>query len=359
MAMAHEHAADKPVIGISMGDPTGIGPEIVVKALADQALRSQAKFVIYGANGPLTLAADHAGIEPFWYRVPADSPRAESPINEPVVVRDYQAFGDLIDLPAEPNRHGGTSSKKFVEDAIKDCLEDATNARRIDAMVTAPISKQAWRLAGFNWPGHTELIAHRTRCRRSCMMFESPRLKVVLATVHVPLMDIRNQLTIGKVFDPIDLGHQACLTLGIESPRIAVCGLNPHAGEGGLLGDEEIRIIRPAIDMARRAGIQASGPWSADTIFSRAVQGQFDLVVAMYHDQGLIPLKLMEQGKSSNWTIGPSIIRTSPDHGTAFDISGTNKADACSMQSATRLAIRLAIHARTQGSLPDGTGQRI
>ena len=342
-----------------MGDPTGIGPEVVVKALANDDLHSLARFVIYGANGPLTLAADHAGIEPFWYRVPADSSRIDSPISESVTVRDYQEFGDLLRLPSEPNRHGGAASKRFVEDAISDCMSDAEEARRIDAMVTAPICKQAWRLAGFKWPGHTELIAHRTRCRRSCMMFEAPRLKVVLATIHIPLMDVRNHLTIGQVFDPIDLGHQACQALGIESPRIAVCGLNPHAGEGGLLGDEEIRVIQPAIDMAQRAGIQATGPWPADTIFSDAVRGQHDLVVAMYHDQGLIPLKLMEQGKSTNWTIGPPIIRTSPDHGTAFDIAGTNRAEATSMESAIRLAIRLAHHSRMQGSLPDGTGQRI
>ena len=144
------------------------------------------------------------------------------------------------------------------------------------------------------------------------MMFEAPRLKVVLATIHIPLMDVRNHLTIGQVFDPIDLGHQACVALGIESPHRRMCGLNPHAGEGGLLGDEETRVIQPAIDMANRAGINASGPWPADTIFSDAVRGNYDLVVAMYHDQGLIPLKLMEQGKSSNWTIGPPIIRTSP-----------------------------------------------
>lgn len=342
-----------------MGDPTGIGPEIVIKALADEDLQSLARFVIYGANAPLMLAADHAGIEPFWYRVPAESGRIESPIDEPVIVHDYQEFGDLLRLPSEPNRHGGAASKRFVEDAISDCLDESESPRRIDAMVTSPISKQAWRLAGFKWPGHTELIAHRTRCRRSCMMFEAPRLKVVLATIHIPLMDVRNHLTIGQVFDPIDLGHQACVALGIESPRIAVCGLNPHAGEGGLLGDEETRVIQPAIDMANRAGINASGPWPADTIFSDAVRGNYDLVVAMYHDQGLIPLKLMEQGKSSNWTIGPPIIRTSPDHGTAFDIAGRNRADATSMQSALRLAIRLATRSRAQGSLPDGSGQRI
>ncbi|MEE2907111.1 MAG: 4-hydroxythreonine-4-phosphate dehydrogenase PdxA [Planctomycetota bacterium] len=350
---------NKPVVGISMGDPSGIGPEVVVKAIADPTLRAQAKFVVYGGNGPLTLAADHAGIDPFWYRVQSDSPRLSAPIDEPVVVRDYVDFGDLLRLPTNPNKHGGGASKRFVEEALQDAGPEALLARRIDAVVTAPISKQAWRLAGYNWPGHTELIAHRTRCRRCCMMFEAPRLKVVLATVHLPLMEIRNVLTIGRVFDPIDLGHQACQTLGIKSPRIAVCGLNPHAGEGGLLGDEEERIIRPAVDMANRAGIDASGPWPADTIFAEALRGKFDLVVAMYHDQGLIPLKLLEQGDAANWTIGPPLVRTSPDHGTAFDIAGTNQADASSMRAAIHLAIRLAQHTKSQGTLPDGTGQRI
>ena len=342
-----------------MGDPSGIGPEVVVKSIADPAMRARAKFVVYGANGPLTLAADHAGIDPFWYRVPADSSRLTAPINEPVVVRDYIEFGDLLRLPPTPNKHGGNASKRFVEEAILDAGPEASPARRIDAIVTAPISKQAWKLAGYNWPGHTELVAHRTRCRRCCMMFDAPRLKVVLATVHMPLMDIRNVLTIGKVFDPIDLGNQACQALGIESPRIAVCGLNPHAGEGGLLGDEEIRIIGPAVDMAKRAGINASGPWPADTIFSEALAGKFDLVVAMYHDQGLIPLKLLERGQATNWTIGPPMVRTSPDHGTAFNIAGKNHADASSMQAAIDLAIQLAHHTRAQGRLPDGSGQRI
>ncbi|MBG81067.1 MAG: 4-hydroxythreonine-4-phosphate dehydrogenase PdxA [Phycisphaerae bacterium] len=355
--MSRDVSDNRPVVGISMGDPSGIGPEVVVKSIADPALQKRARFVIYGANAPLTLAADHAGIDPFWYRIPSDSNRLSSPIDEPVIVRDHVDFGDLLRLPASPTPQGGAASKQFVEEALADALEEPDSTRRIDAMVTAPISKTAWHMAGFNWPGHTELVAHRTRCRRCCMMFEAPRLKVVLATVHLPLMDIRNSLTIGRVFDPIDLGHQACLTLGIEEPRIAVCGLNPHAGEGGLLGDEETRIIQPAIDMACRAGIKASGPWPADTIFADALDGRYDLVVAMYHDQGLIPLKLIERGHAANWTIGPPIIRTSPDHGTAYGIAGTNKADAGSMKAAIDLAIRLATNRRDKASLPNGSNQ--
>ena len=189
------------------------------------------------------------------------------------------------------------------------------------------------------------------------MAFVSPRLRVALATAHVPLMDVKNVLTIGRVHETIEFGHELCRSLGVERPRIAVCGLNPHAGENGILGDEDGRVIAPGVEVAVGQGIRASGPHPADTIFIAAAAGEYDLVVAMYHDQGLIPLKMMEQGTATNWTIGPPLIRTSPDHGTAFDIAGRNLADAGSMQAAIDLAIRLA-H-RTQGSLPDGTGQRI
>jgi 4-hydroxythreonine-4-phosphate dehydrogenase len=174
------------------------------------------------------------------------------------------------------------------------------------------------------------------------MMFVSPRLRVALASAHVPLMDIRNVLTIGRVFDPIELGVDLCRQLGIAGPRIAVCGLNPHAGEHGLFGDEEDRIIRPAIEMARRHGIDASGPFPGDTVFIDAAAGRFDLVVAMYHDQGLIPVKLLGWDKAVNVTVGLPIVRTSPDHGTAFNIARSNSASEGSMRAAIALAIRLA-----------------
>jgi 4-hydroxythreonine-4-phosphate dehydrogenase len=174
------------------------------------------------------------------------------------------------------------------------------------------------------------------------MMFDSPRLRVVLATTHLPLMDIRNVLTIGRVFDAIDLGHEACRELGLPRPRVAVTGLNPHAGEAGQIGDEEERLITPAIRVARDGGIDVEGPFPADTLFIRAAAGDFDLVVAMYHDQGLIPVKLLGWDKAVNLTLGLPIIRTSPDHGTAFDIVGRNRASAGSMRAAIDLAARLA-----------------
>jgi 4-hydroxythreonine-4-phosphate dehydrogenase len=243
---------------------------------------------------------------------------------------------------------------QFVCDAIT-----AACKHKIDAIVTAPICKESWKLAGFDrWPGHTELLAEKTKARRYAMMFAAPPsslrrsvapsvahkgLRVVLATIHEPLFELRHTFKIGTVFDPIDLAHRALVDwFGIEKPRIAVCGLNPHASENGQFGDEEKRIIEPAIMMARQHGIDATGPFPADTIFIKAVQGHYDLVVAMYHDQGLIPVKLLDFAGSVNLTLGLPIVRTSPDHGTAFDIAGKNKADPGSIKSAILMAAEIA-----------------
>lgn len=335
--------AHRPTIGITMGDPAGIGPEVIIKALADRELRKRARFVIYGLNELLTYAADTQEIDPFWYRVQHDSERTGSRIHDDAVVLDFDEFDGLLKVAHAPSKSGGIASKAFVEEAITDALLPADHPRHIDAVVTGPICKESWTMAGFNWPGHTELFAYRTKVRRHAMMFVSPRLRVVLATTHVALNDIRNNLTIGRVFDPIDLGHQACRDLGIERPRIAVCGLNPHAGENGQFGDEEARLISPAISVAQDAGIDVRGPFPSDTIFIRAAAGDYDLVVAMYHDQGLIPVKLLGWDKAVNWTLGLPIIRTSPDHGTAFDIAGRNLASEGSIRAAIDLAATLAI----------------
>jgi len=335
----------RPLVGITMGDPLGIGPEVVVKALGDPAVRASARFVIYGDNELLLEVADRAGLHPTWFRVGLDHARDGSMALGDLTVIDYAlgegAFGALGGT-REPTKAGGASSKTFVEDAIQDALRAPGDARRLDAVVTAPISKESWTLAGFRWPGHTELFAARTKAKRQAMAFVSPRLNVVLATTHVPLMEIRNLLTIGRVHEPIALGHEMCQALGIAKPRIAVCGLNPHAGENGLFGDEEIRVIKPAIDMARASGIDVHGPFSGDTIFIDAAAGAWDLVVAMYHDQGLIPVKLLGWDKAVNVTLGLGIVRTSPDHGTAFGIAGRNQASEGSMKAAIALAVRLA-----------------
>lgn len=348
-----------PVIGITMGDPVGIGPEVTVKALADATLRRSARFVVYGQNDRLTYAADRAGIHPYWFRVAADSERASQPIALPlpgdVTLLDYASGDHTLSGPAAPSRSGGLASKQFVEDAITDSMREPGDPRRIDAVVTGPISKESWSMANFRWPGHTELFAARTKAKRHAMMFVSPRLTVALASAHVALMDIRNVLTIGRVFDPIDLGTQLCRQLGKAKPVVAVCGLNPHAGEQGLFGDEEDRIIRPAIEVARRQGIDARGPFPGDTIFIDAAAGKYDLVVAMYHDQGLIPVKLLGWDKAVNVTVGLPIIRTSPDHGTAFNIAGTNSASEGSMRAAIELAVRL-VGVESPSSLVNGTG---
>jgi 4-phospho-D-threonate 3-dehydrogenase / 4-phospho-D-erythronate 3-dehydrogenase len=214
---------------------------------------------------------------------------------------------------------------------------------RAAGVVTGPISKQAWQLAGHGeFPGHTELFAARFGVERFGMMFVSPRLRTILATTHIPLMAVGSALTVARVLETIELGFAACVEMGLERPRIAVCGLNPHAGEGGLLGAEDGEVIAPAIAAARESGIDARGPFPGDTIFNAAVQGVFDLVVAMYHDQGLIPIKLLERDRAVNVTVGLPVVRTSPDHGTAFDIAGQNRADPGSMKAALALAAQMA-----------------
>ena len=217
----------------------------------------------------------------------------------------------------------------------------------LEGIVTAPICKESWCMAGFRYPGHTEKLAHAFQTRRVAMMFTGGRLRVALASIHEPLFELRNHFTIGNVFTPIDLMGEALSSwFGLEHPRIGVCGLNPHAGENGMFGDEEKRIIEPAIVMAREAGWYVEGPFPADTLFWRAAHGQFDGVVAMYHDQGLIPVKLLAFETACQMTLGLPIIRTSVDHGTAFDIVGQNSANPESMKSAIRLACELALKKR-------------
>ena len=331
----------KPTIGITMGDPAGIGPQIIAKALQNVELIKQARFVIYGANELLTIETDKCGLQIRWDRVDSTSKRAMKLIHSDIVVID-DSEEQLHSLKREPSKLGGIVSKRWVEVAIQDALRNEGDPRKIDAIVTAPICKKSWHAAGYNWPGHTELLASRTKSKRSAMMFVSPKLRVVLATCHIPLMNIRNQLTIGKVYDAIDLAHQGCIKLGIRTPRIAVTGLNPHAGEGGMLGDEEQRLIIPALRLAKDNGIDSCGPYPADTAFNSAVEGNFDVVVAMYHDQGLIPIKLTAFNSAVNWTVGIPIIRTSPDHGTAFDIAHGTEANPSSILHAIQLATELA-----------------
>lgn len=351
-----------------MGDPGGIGAEVIVKALGDPVLRRQAHFRILGTQAALDSAAFGAGIEPYWWRVGANTPAAETAGVHDVVLIDYEPGGRSH--PAKVTRSAGELSFRFVEDAIAQAKLPPSHPLHADAIVTGPINKAAWAKAGHGqFPGHTELLAQRFGEKHFGMMFHASGtpsaregggpasassaaegqfsfrsdLNVILATAHIPLMEIRNALTIGRVSDTIDLGSEACKRLGIARPRIAVCGLNPHAGEDGLLGDEDQRLIEPAIKIARSNGIDVSGPFPADTIFLSAIRGRFDLVVAMYHDQGLIPVKLLARDRAVNMTVGLPVVRTSPDHGTAFDIAGKNVADPGSMRSAIELALRMTL----------------
>ncbi|MEX2671406.1 MAG: 4-hydroxythreonine-4-phosphate dehydrogenase PdxA, partial [Phycisphaeraceae bacterium] len=283
-----------------------------------------------------------AEIEPYWFRLQHDSPRAAYDFMHDVVVLDYDEYSMLGSTVHQPSRQGGEASLTFIRDAIKAAQRKPSEQGKLDAIVTGPICKRSWQMAGEKrYPGHTELFQAHTHSKRSVMMFAAPNLRVALATVHLPLMDVRNVLTIGKVFDPIDLGNKALIKMGIAEPRIAVCGLNPHAGEEGMFGDEEGRLIEPAITAAREQGIDARGPFPADTIYRDAVNGRYDLVVAMYHDQGLIPVKLLAFEDAVNVTLGLPIIRTSVDHGTAFDIVGKNRANPAPMQAAIKLAIEM------------------
>jgi 4-phospho-D-threonate 3-dehydrogenase / 4-phospho-D-erythronate 3-dehydrogenase len=327
----------RPTIAITMGEPAGIGPEVIVKALSDPVLRHKAHFIVYGMNELLHYAADIAEFDVFWWRDQFNGRLRNYPHD--VVVVDYDQYSMLGTAIRAPSKMGGEASMRFCLDAI-----EAAQKKLVDAVVTGPIAKESWKLAGFHFPGHTELFAQRTGSRRYAMMFAGGPLKVVLATVHVPLMGLWGRLNIGAVFQPIELVHQALVEwFDIPKPRIAVCGLNPHASENGQFGDEEERIISPAILMAKDQGADVSGPYPPDTIFMKARDGHFDAVVAMYHDQGLIPVKLLAFDQAVNVTLGLPIIRTSPDHGTAFDIVGRNRANPGSMRAAIELAIDLAI----------------
>ena len=338
----------RPTIAISLGDPGGIGPEVLVRALGDRAVRASARYAVHGSSAAMHKAAEATRTEPFWWRVDARSALGDTVGSHDVVLFDTDPElaeqGVDAKFDAAPTKLGGALSFRWVESAIADAQRPESDPRHARAVVTGPISKEAWSLAGKGrWPGHTELFAERFKSKRFAMMFVGNRLRVVLATVHVPLMDVRNHLTIGAVHTAIDLGAEACRRLGIKRPRIGVAGLNPHAGEKGLLGDEEERIITPAIELSVRQGVDAHGPYPGDTIFNTALQGRFDLVVAMYHDQGLIPVKLLERDLAVNTTLGLPVVRTSPDHGTAFDIAGTGKADPGSTTSAIRLAAKLSV----------------
>jgi 4-hydroxythreonine-4-phosphate dehydrogenase len=303
-----------------MGDPAGIGPEIVLRALADPELAPLANWAVAGDQRILEMAgritgARLAGAE--LHSVPA--------LGDPAGF----AFGRL-------DARCGRAAVEYVRVAAELCL-----AGKADAMVTAPINKEAVTLSGLPFTGHTEYIAGLCGAPESRMLLACERLAVVHVSTHVGLRQAC-ALEKDRIARTIELGCAAMRLLGFERPRIAVCGLNPHAGEHGLFGTEDRDVVAPAIEAARAQGIEASGPHAADTVFLQAWRGAYDLVVAMYHDQGHIPMKLMDFEGTVNITLGIPIIRTSVDHGTAFDIAGKNLADPRSMKQAMRMAVRMA-----------------
>ncbi len=324
----------KPVLAITMGDPAGVGPEIVVKALASPRVWKACRPVVLGRLPVMeaTARALRAGIG--FVEVDSDLPptvAGRCPLVETGPERDP--------LPAlgRASAAGGRAALEAVTEAICLALD-----RRVDAMVTAPISKEAIRAAGCPFPGHTEMLAAFTGARRHAMMLVGGPLRVSLATIHVPLAQVPALITRRGVREVIELTWEAVRAFGLRRPRIAVCGLNPHAGEGGIMGDEERRVIAPAVRALAKRGVPVSGPYPADTVFFRAARGEFAAVVAMYHDQGLGPLKTLAFDTGVNLTLGLPIIRTSVDHGTAFDIAGTGVASAESLLAAVELAATMA-----------------
>jgi 4-hydroxythreonine-4-phosphate dehydrogenase len=284
-----------PRVAITAGDPAGIGPEIVAKAAADASVL--------------------AVCEPMIMAPPADA-----------AIR-----------PGEVSAAAGRAAYDTIVRAV-----DAARRGDVDAIATAPVNKLAFAQAGLEWKGHTDLLAHLCGVPHVAMMFHSPTLKVVLITVHLPLKDVSSRITPALVDRTISLTVEAMTSFGTPRPRLALAGLNPHAGENGVIGEEDDRVLAPAVARAKAAGVDIAGPIPGDTVFVRASRGEFDCVIACYHDQGLIPVKLLAFGQAVNVTIGLPIIRTSVDHGTAFDIAGKGVADAGSMIAAVKLAAQMA-----------------
>jgi len=313
-----------PNIVLTMGDPAGVGPEIVLRALADPEIAPLARWIVAGDARILEMASRATGLA---------FANAELHPVEALGSLEGFTFGRL-------QANCGRAALEYVRVATELCLRGEA-----DAMVTAPINKEAVALSGRRFSGHTEYIAGLCGASESRMLLACERLAVVHVSTHTALRKAC-ELDLERIVRTIELGHEAMRLLGFDAPRIAVCGLNPHAGEHGMFGSEDQAIIAPAVEAARAKGIAASGPHAADTVFLQAWRGAYDLVVAMYHDQGHIPMKLLDFEGTVNVTIGIPIIRTSVDHGTAFDIAGKGMADPRSMKQAMRLAARMAARRR-------------
>jgi 4-hydroxythreonine-4-phosphate dehydrogenase len=327
-----------PRLGITLGDPAGIGPEVAAKALADEHTARLARFVVFGC--PLVKWVELGGKVPSF--VTHAHPLAEWDGHNTGVELVYPD-ADLQGLPVgAPSAAGGEAAVRFVLAAV-----EAAQRGWIDAIVTGPISKEAVRMAGYPWPGHTELLAEKFGTAQVAMMFAGGPFRVILVTIHLALAEAIRQITVERIVKACRLGSEALRRwFGVDVPRVGVCGLNPHASEAGRFGHEEREIIGPAIEQAGAEGIAAFGPLAPDTAFYQAARGRFDLIVAMYHDQGLIPIKTVAFEDSVNITVGLPVIRTSVDHGTAYDIAGRGEANPASLKAAIRMAVEMIRHDR-------------
>ncbi len=313
----------KPTIAITMGDPAGVGPELVLKALASRRVKKAAAPFVVGDFALLNRVARQLDLRP-----PKDSE-----------VFNLSMLRAKDARPARPTKESSKAMISYITEAAAMAMD-----RRVDAIVTGPINKEAALLSGFTMPGHTEYLAKLTKTKDYAMMLGGPTLKVILVTIHEPIKKLPRLVTEEQVLKTIKITHNSFKKYyGLKRPRIAVCGLNPHAGEAGKFGKEDLLKVTPAVKKARRAGIDAIGPLPSDTVFYRAVKKKdFDAVVCMYHDQGLIPLKLLHFEDGVNTTLGLPIIRTSVDHGTAYDIAGKGIASDKSMIAAIEAASKMA-----------------
>ena len=318
---------DGPSIALTMGDPAGVGPEIIIKFLAAAEPAARQEIVVVGNSEVLERAAVAAGTGVLFHECGNSGAHTHS-----------TALIDPFDTPpmapvGQPSAEGGSAAFRCIERAVSWVGEDPGRT-----LVTAPISKEALHLAGHRYPGHTEILADLSGSGPPHMLLSSPRLKAIHVTTHQALSEALTALDKEAVLAAIAAGAKHLRELGTEQPRIAVAGLNPHAGEGGLFGREEIDHVVPAVEEARRRGFSVEGPISSDTLFFRASEGEFDLIVALYHDQGHIPIKLVAFHEAVNVTLGLDIRRVSVDHGTAFDIAGSGRASPANLESAIQYA---------------------
>jgi len=326
-----------PTIGITMGDPSGIGPEIIIKALSDRRIYALCRPVVLGDPDTLAFYIDKLKVTSVMMNEVSHMGEAKGIPGEMDLISLSRLKPEHF-IPGKPATEGGKAMVKYIITAVDMALKG-----ELSAMVTCPINKALMNEAGYPFEGHTQLISQMTGTADYVMMLAGARLRVTLVTIHCALKDVPHKINKENIFQTIRITHEGLINdFGLQSPRIAVAALNPHAGENGLFGTEEREIILPAIEKARKAGLDVSGPLPADSLYPKAASGGFDAVVNMYHDQGLIPLKLLHFSDGVNVTLGLPIIRTSVDHGTAYDIAGKGVADPESLKAAIRMAAEMA-----------------